>query len=371
MEKCDILIAGAGVVGLAIAEYLSRQNKNSSIIVIEKHESFGRETSSRNSEVIHAGIYYPTESLKAGLCVEGRELLYNELENHGLPFAKLGKLIVATDRQEEELLEKLLLNAKANGVRDVRMMDKAQVAALEPELASVGALYSPSTGIFDTHVFMKHLEYTAQNRGVLFAYNCEVVSLSRSQTGYEVGVRDVDGSDLTIDSAVVINCAGLCAHLLAQKAGINCKEAGYVIHYSKGEYFRVNGLPSWCVKHLVYPPPGTVSLGIHTVLDLQGQMKLGPNAFYVDGVDYTVDARHQHEFLTAGTKYLPRLADAALTPDMAGVRPKLQAPESDFADFEINEESGRGFPGFINLVGIESPGLTSSMAIARYAAELI
>ncbi len=371
MEKCDILIVGAGVVGLSIAAHLSARYKTSSIIVVEKHDSFGRETSSRNSEVIHAGIYYPPGSLKARLCVEGRELLYRELEKYGLPFSKLGKLIVATEPSEERLLEELMATAKENGAADVSLLGQSRLRELEPLVNATMALHSPSTGIFDTHVFMKHLETRAQEQGVLFAYNCEVMGIGRQGPGFEVTVLDVDGSEVKIGCGVVINCAGLYAHEIAGYAGIDCAAAGYVVYYAKGEYFRINGPAVGAVTHLVYPPPGAASLGIHTVLDLQGQMKLGPNAFYVDRIDYSVDESHKDEFLAAGKKYLPVLAQGTLTPDMSGIRPKLQAPGAGFADFHINEESGRGLPGLINLIGIESPGLTSSLAIARYTAELL
>jgi L-2-hydroxyglutarate oxidase LhgO len=371
MEKCDILIVGAGVVGLAIADCLSTQFNTSSIIVVEIHDGFGRETSSRNSEVIHAGIYYQPGSLKARLCVEGRKLLYTELEAHGLPFRRLGKLIVATEPDEEELLEGLLVTAEKNGVTDITFLGRARLRELEPRVHATMALYSPSTGIFDTHAFMKHLETRAQNNGTLFAYNCQVVGINRNTSGFEVAVADVDGSEVIIGCSVVINCAGLHAHEIAAYAGVDCTAAGYTVYYAKGEYFRVNGPAAGAVSHLVYPPPGAASLGIHTVLDLQGQMKLGPNAFYVDTIDYTVDESHKVEFLAAGKKYLPVLDQGTLTPDMSGIRPKLQAPGDGFADFKIIEESARGLPGLINLIGIESPGLTSSLAIARYTAELL
>jgi L-2-hydroxyglutarate oxidase LhgO len=371
MEKCDILIVGAGIVGLAVAEYLASAHKDYSIIVIEKHESFGRVTSSRNSEVIHAGIYYPTNSLKARLCLEGRRLLYEYLNRYNLPYRKTGKLIVAVDRTEEGRIEELFDNAKANGVDDVSLLNRKQIASLEPAVRAGAALFSPSTGIFDTHTFMKLLETNAAQAGVLFGYNCMVEAVNKSGLGYEITIKDADGELVQLASSIVINCAGLFAPLIARSAGIDCKKAGYVQHYLKGEYFTVPEIKRDFFKTLIYPPPGTASLGIHTVLDLQGRLKLGPNAFYVDEINYDVDIDHKNDFVHAVKRYLPFMEQYRLTPDMAGIRPKLQAPHDDFKDFVIKEESAKDLPGLINLIGIESPGLTASLAIARYVMKLI
>ncbi len=371
MEKCDILIVGAGVIGLALAEYLAATRTNCSIIVIEKHDSFGRETSSRNSEVIHVGIYYPKGSLKATFCVEGCRLLYEVLTKYNLPHQKTGKLIVATDKAEEDIIEKLFLNAKANGVADVSLIGQKQITSLEPAVRAVGALYSPSTGIFDTHAFMKLLELNASSEGVIFAYNCHVFAIKKIVKGYEISIKDADGEIVRLASAVVINCGGLSSAAVAQSAGINCEKSGYSLYYSKGEYFTIQGIKSNFLKQLIYPPPGTASLGIHTVLDLQGRLKLGPNAFYVDEINYDVDINHKKDFFNAVKKYLPFIKEKYLIPDMAGIRPKLQAPGVNFKDFVINEETAQGLPGFINLIGIESPGLTSCLAIAHYVARLL
>lgn len=371
MEKCDILIVGAGVVGLAIAEYLASTRKDSSIIVIEKHDSFGRVTSSRNSEVIHAGIYYPKDSLKAAFCVEGRRLLYEVLTKYNLPHSKIGKLIIAADKKEEEIIEKLFHNAKANGVADVSLVGQKQIALFEPEVKGIRALYSPSTGIFDTHAFMKQLEANANHAGVIFAYNCQLTGITKKSSEYEISIKDADDEIVKLSAAVVINCAGLSSAFVAQLAGMDCEKYGYILHYSKGEYFTVQGIKSGFLKKLIYPPPGTESLGIHTVIDLQGRLKLGPNAFYVDEINYDVDVKHRPVFFNSVKKYLPFIEEDSLTPDMAGIRPKLQAPGVSFKDFVINEESAQGLPGFINLIGIESPGLTSCLAIARYVAKLV
>jgi L-2-hydroxyglutarate oxidase LhgO len=371
MEKTDILVIGAGAIGLAAAWQLSGRFKGSSIIVAERHPAFGQETSSRNSEVIHAGLYYPKDSLKARLCVRGRDLLYEFLEKHGLPYKRLGKLVVATDREEAALLEKLLATARGNGVTDAALVTAAEVANLEPEVASVGALHSPSTGIFDTHAYMKKLEALGKERGVIYAYGCESRRIERDGAGYRVGLKDADGADLEIGAGVVVNCGGLASDRIAASAGVDLDEADYRLHLSKGEYFKVHGMPRWLIKRLVYPMPGITSLGVHIVLDLAGGFKLGPNAVWTDGVDYTVDPAHGEEMFRAARRYLPRLKRESLEPDMAGIRAKLQKPGQLFRDFVIVNERGRGLPGFVDCVGIESPGLTSSLAIAEYVADLV
>jgi L-2-hydroxyglutarate oxidase LhgO len=371
MEKCDILIIGAGVVGLAVAQYLSQNSKTSSIIVVEKHESFGRETSSRNSEVIHAGISYPQHTLKATLCVAGRNLLYPFLEKNNLPYRKIGKLIVAEGKEEEEKLEDLLINAKQNGVDDVCFIEKKQIELWEPAIRATLALSSPSTGIFDTHAFMKYLEADAVKDGVIFAYNCYLLAIEKNNSGFRILIKDADGIEVEVQSDIIINCAGLYAADIARLAGIDCEKAGYTQYFSKGEYFKVNGLADCRINRLIYPLPQKDSLGIHTVLDLQGQFKLGPNAFYVNEIDYQVDLSHRGDFFHSVKKYLPFIEEEMLSADMSGIRPKLQAPGENFADFVIAEESSKNLRGLINLIGIESPGLTSSLAIARYVAEIL
>jgi L-2-hydroxyglutarate oxidase LhgO len=371
MEKTDFLVIGAGAVGLAIAQTLAERKPDRSVIVAERHPAFGQETSSRNSEVIHAGIYYPQGSLKARLCVRGRELIYDFLVKHRLPHQRLGKLIVAAVRDEEALLGKLLETAHGNGVTDAALMTSAQVSALEPEVASVAAIHSPSTGIFDTHAYMKKLEALGKERGVMYAYGCEARRIERTPDGFRVTLKDADGQDLEIGAGVVVNCAGLSSDKVAESAGIDLDQADYRLHLSKGEYFKVHGLPRWLIKRLVYPVPGTTSLGVHIVLDLDGGFKLGPNAVWTDGIDYTVDPAHGDEMFAAARRYLPRLTRESLEPDMAGIRAKLQKPGQLFRDFVIVNEKGRGLPGLIDCIGIESPGLTSSLAIAEYVAGLV
>jgi L-2-hydroxyglutarate oxidase LhgO len=371
MDKTDVIVIGAGAVGLAVAATLGERLPGRSVIVIERHDAFGREASSRNSEVIHAGIYYPNDSLKARLCVRGRRLLYEFLDRYEVPHRKTGKLVVAADASEEPLVEALRVRALANGVEDAVMLTRDRIREMEPGAAAVAALYSPSTGIFDTHTYMKRLESLGRERGVDYAYNCEAVNVRRANDEYRVSIRDADGELMEIGAAAVVNCGGLSSDTVAALPGIDIDAADYRLHLSKGEYFKVSGLPRWYLNHLVYPVPGTTFLGIHIVLDLAGGIKLGPNAAFADAVDYTVDPAHAGEFFAAAQRYLPALTPAALSPDMAGMRAKLQKPGELFRDFVIVNEKDRGLPGFINCVGIESPGLTSSLAIAEYVAGLL
>ncbi|MFH0774049.1 MAG: NAD(P)/FAD-dependent oxidoreductase [bacterium] len=363
METVDIAIIGAGVVGLAIAAEIS---DGRDVVLIERHNSFGQETSSRNSEVIHAGIYYEKDSLKAQLCIEGNRLLYQICETHQIPYQRIGKLIVALEEGEINLLELLFAKGRDNGVHDLKLLSEIELKKMEPNIQAKAAIWSPSTGIIDTHSLMKHFESQAKEKGVLLAYGCEVTSIEKKTSGYEVGVVDTDGEKLSFKSQIVVNSAGLSADKIAGLAGINVDTAGYRLHYAKGEYFKVCSEKSRFIHHLVYPTPTPISLGIHTLLDLSGRMKLGPNAFYVDEIDYGVEEAHRKDFFASAKSILPFLEEDDLSPDMAGIRPKLQAKEEPVRDFVIKEESGSGLPGFINLIGIESPGLTASPAIAKY-----
>ena len=365
MEHVDITVVGAGVVGLAIAAELADAGRE--VTLVERHDSFGQETSSRNSEVIHAGIYYPAGSLKASLCVEGRPELYRLLEANGIPFRKTGKIIVAWDGAQVPLLEKLKAQGDANGVEGLRLLDGAEVASLEPDVRSVAGLLSPETGIFDTHRAMAFLEKKAARRATL-AYRCEVIGVAGGPGGYTVCIRDADGEEYRFASRAVVNAAGLGAERVARMAGIDTAGAGCTVYPCKGEYFRLGGGKGGRLRHLVYPPPTHISLGVHTVIDLQGGVKLGPNAFYVDALDYSVDERHRREFYLGAREYLPFIEEEDLTPDMSGIRPKLYRDGEPTRDFVIRHEADRGLEGFINLLGIESPGLTASLAIGKLVA---
>lgn len=366
----EITIIGAGVIGLAMAAEISAGGRE--VCVLEKNESYGLEISSRNSEVVHSGIYYPQRTLKAELCVRGKELLYELCEKHGIPYQRLGKLIVASSREETQELRALKENGERNGVDDLVLIDRRELARLEPWVAGEAALLSPSTGIIDSHGLMRYFEQVARKNGVTFSYNAEVSGLAPQSGGYRVEIRQVDGT-FSFLSRAVVNCAGLQSDRIAAMAGIDVVKAGYKLFYSKGEYFSVARRPEARVNHLVYPVPQSDSgwLGVHITLDLQGQTKLGPSAQDVEAIDYAVDPDHQKMFFAAARKYLPRLAYDDLRPDMAGVRPKLAKESEGFRDFVIRHEIDQGLPGFINLIGIESPGLTCSPAIAAHVAEIV
>ena len=369
MEKTDIVIIGAGVVGLAIAEHLSGRGRE--VVVLERHDSFGQETSSRNSEVIHAGFYYPPGSLKARLCVEGNRFLYAFCRDHEVPHRRCGKLLVAQAGKEETKLRELFRQGTDNGVEGLTLIDKKGIAGLESVVAGDFGMLSLSTGILDTHVLMKRLERLTMDHGAIVAYGCEVMALSCVNGGYAMTVRDADGMIMTLQGERVINAAGLSADRIADLAGIDTQRARYGIRYCKGEYFSVSPRHRGKLSHLVYPVPTGVSLGVHGVLSLDGSLKLGPNAFFVDTIDYGVDAGHRRDFFNAGRLLFPFIEEDDLSPAMAGIRPKLERVGDEFRDFVIREENDSGLPGFFNLVGIESPGLTSALAIARYVGELV
>jgi len=369
MEKQDVIIVGGGVVGLAIARELSSTGKD--VLLIERYPTFGQETSSRNSEVIHAGIYYEKDSLKAKLCVKGKELLYEFCRKYDVPHKHLGKLIVAINDTETKELKELFKRGKDNGVDDLSLLSKNEVKEKEPNIKAEAALYSPSTGIVDTHKLMKCLESQAKKNGVTLAYSCELISISNKIQPYEIELKDADGEKMSISAPVFINSGGLNSDKIASMVGIDIDKSGYNLYYSKGEYFRVKGSKAGLVKHMIYPTPKEASLGIHTVTDMEGQLKLGPNALYVEKIDYDVDELHIDEFYESTRNFLPFIEKDDLSPDTSGIRAKLQAPGAHKRDFVISEESNKGFPGFINLIGIESPGLTASLAIARYVKDLV
>jgi L-2-hydroxyglutarate oxidase LhgO len=366
----DVTIIGAGVVGLAVAERLARPGRE--VCVLERHAAFGQETSSRNSEVVHSGIYDPADSLKTRLCVRGREILYALCRERSIPHARRGKLVVAAGPGERPDLEALLANGRRNGVEDLVLLDRVELARLEPNLRGEAALLSPSTGIVDSHALMRHFEGTARGRGVSFLYNAEAVGLEPGGGGFTVRIREGDGSS-SFRSRVVVNAAGLQADRVAALAGIDPDRAGLRIHPCKGEYFRLRRRAATAVERLVYPVPRLESggLGVHITVDLQGCLKLGPNAFYVPAPDYEVDAGHRAFFYESARAYLPRVVPEDIEPDMAGVRPKLRGPGDGFRDFVIRREDGRGLPGLVNLAGIESPGLTAAPAIAEMVAGLV
>jgi L-2-hydroxyglutarate oxidase LhgO len=366
MEEVSIAIIGAGVVGLAIAAELAAQYDN--VVVIEKHKTFGQETSSRNSEVIHSGIYYPQGSLKARLCIDGAKFLYEICEKNSIPCKKLGKLIVATEQSELKILEEFLLKGNRNDVEALKLLSKREVAGLEPNTNAIAAVYSPNTGIIDSHSLMKHFFAVADSNGVLFAFNSEVTRLTKGEKGFHVGIKQ-DGYQLK--SKVVINCAGLFSDTIAGMAGIDIQKYGYKLKFCKGSYFSY-AKPS-PVKMLVYPVPHEelVGLGVHATLDLGNRLRFGPDAEYVEELDYKIDANKKGAFYKGAVKIIAGLDIDSFIPDMSGVRPKLQGPGEKTKDFIIRDESDKNLSGLINLIGIESPGLTASPAIAKMVSGMI
>lgn len=365
MMKTDVVIIGAGVVGLAVAAEISKRKRD--VIVLEQHSSFGQDTSSRNSEVIHAGLYYARDSLRARLCVEGKRLLYQLCTEAGIPHNRVGKLIVATNEYEIEILENLLKQGKGNGVEDLRFCSKEEIASYCPTLHCIQALYSPSTGILDSHSLMKYLEFRATQKDVIISYNTKVTGLDKHQDGYVLNVIDANGEKTRLISEFVINCAGLHSDTIAAMVRINTKEAGYSLYYSKGKYFRVKNKNTLPLNTLIYRARKS-GVGVHTVIDLTGQVKLGPKNYEIEKkIDYSVDSSYKQEVFEDCKQFLPCLKLEDLSPDMAGISPRLQGSGRDFI---IAHEQEKGFPGLINLIGMDSPALTSCLAIGRHVSSI-
>lgn len=367
----EVTIIGAGVVGLAIAEELSKAQKN--VFLIEKHPIFGQETSSRNSEVIHAGIYYTKGSLKSKLCVEGKKLLYDYCRKYDIPYNNCGKLIVATSDDEISIIENIRHTANENGVDDIEIIDRDRIAEMEPNIFALKALYSPSTGIVDSHSLMKQYETNTLNNGGQIVYESEVTGVRRINGGYEVNLFDADKQNYSFTSRIVINSAGLTSDKVSEMAGMN--DESLRILFCKGEYFRINPPKNRLVTRLIYPVPhaNMEGIGIHVTIDLGGGVKLGPDVKYLESnvYDYKLTPSKQEAFYRSAKKFLPFLEYNDIAPEMAGIRPKIQKPGEALRDFYISEESKRGNPGFINLIGMESPALTASIAIAKYVHLLI
>jgi L-2-hydroxyglutarate oxidase LhgO len=369
MESVDILVVGAGVIGLAIAERLAGPERE--LIVCERHDGFGRETSSRNSEVVHCGMYYAENLLKTKLCVRGNPILYELCSRQGIPHRKTGKIVVATEDSESEKLYRILDQGKKNGVPGLRLITARRITDMEPQVTGCLGLHSPESGILDSHRLMAYLEHSATSKGATVAYGCEVTGIHRETSGYTVEIRQADGELITIAAECIINSAGLSADTIAAMAGIDIERVSYRIHPCKGEYFRIAGRHRGRVRRLVYPTPSPVHLGAHVVLGLDDSLKIGPDSHYVDRLDYAVDASRQREFFQKASRFLPFLSYEDLSPDMSGIRPKLYRQDEPFRDFVIREETDRGLPGLIDLVGMESPGLTSCLAIAEKVESLL
>jgi len=368
LAEIDVAIIGAGVIGLATAGEIAQRKKD--VFVFEKNHSFGLETSSRNSEVIHAGIYYPEDSLKTRLCVEGKSLLYELCDRHDIAYKKLGKIIVAASENETAQLEKLYEQGRKNGIEDLMLLSQTELKKLEPNVEARAGLLSPSSGILDSHTLLKFLYSQAREKGAEFVFDTEVVGIEKMGAKYRVEMKDREGISAFI-SQVVINAAGLNSDRIAQLAGIDIAKAGYKLHYCKGEYFSLSSKYRNVVNRLIYPTPEQAGHGIHVTSRLDGGVRLGPNARYVEAIDYEVDETQREAFYNSVKRFLPHIKLEDLDPEFAGIRPKLQGPGEAFQDFVIAHEEKTGFPGLVNLIGIESPGLTASIAIARYMGRMV
>ncbi|WP_454731378.1 MULTISPECIES: NAD(P)/FAD-dependent oxidoreductase [Cupriavidus] len=369
MEKVDCVVIGAGVVGLAVARALALRGRE--VIVLEAENAFGTITSARNSEVIHAGIYYPAGSLKAEMCVRGRAMLYDYCASHHVSHQRCGKLIVATSPAQVATLEGIRAKAAANGVHDLRLIGQAEAQALEPNLRCLAALLSPSTGIVDSHGLMLALLGDAENAGAMLAVQSPVAGGAVTPDGIRLDVGGADGGadGTTLLARTVVNSAGLTAPALARR--IEGVPAAHVPpqFYAKGCYFTLAGRAPF--SRLIYPVPEAAGLGVHLTIDLGGQARFGPNVRWIDEIEYGVDPSDADSFYDEVRRYWPALADGALQPGYAGIRPKISGPREAAADFRIDGPATHGVPGLVNLFGIESPGLTSSLALAERVASLV
>ncbi|MFC1480366.1 NAD(P)/FAD-dependent oxidoreductase [Candidatus Omnitrophota bacterium] len=371
MDRIDVAIIGGGVIGLAVAAAIAAPDRD--IFIIEKNVSFGQEASSRNSEVIHSGIYYPGYSLKTRTCIEGNRLLYEICRENGIPHNRIGKLIVASSPSEVGPLEDLFRQGCENGLEGISMLSAEETKKLEPSVEAIQSIYLPMTGIIDSHSLMEHFLSGAKAGGTDIIYDSEVQGIELANDGYRITARDSSGELNTFLAGVVINCAGLGSDSIAGMVGI--KNDDYTLSYCKGDYFRVGNRKNLFVKRLIYPVagPDDTSLGIHATPDLTGGLRLGPDAEYLAtrDIDYSVDPGKKDIFHDSVKTFLPFIEKEDLSVDTSGIRPKLQGPGEAFRDFVIEHEESAGFSGFINLIGIESPGLTASPAIARMVKKIV
>ena len=358
MEQVDCVVVGAGVVGLAVARALAQAGRD--VLVLEACDAIGTQTSARNSEVIHAGIYYPAGSLKARLCVRGKALLYAYCAERNLPHQRCGKLIVATDDLQRAQLQGVAAKAAANGVHDLVSLSAAQARALEPALHCVAALHSPSTGIVDSHALMLSLLGDVEAAGGVLALNSPLASMGVAQGAIELEAKD--GTQLR--ARTVVNAAGHGAPALAALTKGLAPAHVPQAYFAKGSYFTLAGRSPF--SHLIYPVPEAAGLGVHLTLDLGGQARFGPDVQWVGGAhDLQVEPARGEAFYAEVRRYWPALADGALQPAYAGMRPKISGPGEPAADFVIQGPAAHGVPGLVNLFGIESPGLTSALALAE------
>ncbi len=364
-DAVECVVVGAGVIGLACARALAEAGHD--VLVLEQERWVGSHTSSRNSEVIHAGLYYPTDSLKARYCVEGRKQLYDYCAGHGVAHKRVGKLVVACTEAEVAVLRKVMARAAANGVGDLEWISGNEAKGLEPELFCLAAFHSPSTGIIDSHGLMLAYETDAEAAGATIVLRAPVLGGRVERTGFTL---DVGGAEpTTIACELLVNSAGLEAPLLARRLEGLPPASVPRDYYCRGVYFTLAGRAPF--RRLVYPVPEAAGLGVHLTLDLAGQARFGPDTEWIDGIDYTVDPARGERFYAAIRTYWPGLGDGALQPGYAGVRPKINGPKDASADFVIQGPAEHGVEGLVNLYGIESPGITASLPLAAHVARLL
>lgn len=359
------LVIGAGVVGLAVARALAQRGHE--VVVAEAEGHIGAGTSSRNSEVIHGGMYYPTGSLRSRHCVAGRRLLYAFCASHGVPHKKVGKLIVATDLPELEKIEAIAAQGKINDVEGLGPITAAQVRTLEPELHCVGALLSPETGIIDAHAYMLALRGGLEDAGGMIAFNTPVTGALRKDGQWQVTFGGADAGEVAFDA--VVNCAGLGAQKLAHAMADYPQDRVPRLVLAKGNYFTYTRRPVF--TRLIYPVPAPGGLGVHVTLDLAGRMRFGPDVEWVEREYYPVDPKRGDLFYAAIRRYWPNMPDDSLAPDYSGIRPKLTGKGEAQADFLIDAPAQHGVPGLVQMFGIESPGLTSSLSLAEEVANYL
>jgi len=356
-ERCDAVVIGAGVIGLAVARELALAGRE--VLMLERNALIGAETSSRNSEVIHAGIYYPTGSVKAETCVRGKSLLYDYCDHRHVPYNRLGKLIVATSREHLEVLRGYQRQALRNGVGELRWLDRDEALSLEPEVRCLAAVFSETTGVIDSHAFMLSLHGDVEAHGGIVSFHTEVTGLGR-----EGGRLLVRCGDFDLAAKIVVNAAGLEAPQVASALG--GQRRGY---YAKGHYYALSGRSPF--THLVYPVADEGGLGVHVTLDLAGQARFGPDVVWIDEAEYAFDMANRDRFVESIRTYYPDIDPDRLHPDYTGIRPKLAPAGSPASDFVIEGPCEHGVPGLVNLLGIESPGLTSSFALAERVVGLL
>ena len=361
----ECVVIGGGIIGLAVARALARAGRE--VLLLEKERWIGPDTSSRNSEVIHAGLYYPEGSLKARLCVDGKKQLYDYCAERDVPHKRIGKLIVGVNEEEIPILRRVIAHAAAAGVGDLEWLDGADARRMEPALSCVAAFHSPSTGIIDSHALMQAYQADAEQAGATIVLRAPVLAGRVTESGF---ILEIGGAErMSLECKILVNSAGLYAPSLARRIDGIPPNTIPKDYYCRGVYFTLAGRAPF--RRLVYPVPEHAGLGIHLTLDMAGAARFGPDTEWIDGIDYTVDARRGDKFYAAIRSYWPGIADGTLQPGYAGIRPKISGAKEPAADFMIAGPERHGVPGLVNLFGIESPGLTASLALAaRVAAQL-